>query len=87
MLSIANHAHSAHRNNHINEPVHSSQYESPLEAIGNAMDTNSHLSKAREMIQGIYGKKKKKDNNFSIVEPRSEEVRPNGINPSSNMMH
>ena len=69
MLSIANHAHSDNTANNINEPR---QYESPLEAIGNAMDTNSHLSKAREMIQGIYGKKKKKDNNFSIVEPRQE---------------
>ena len=72
MLSIANHAHSNNTANNINEPLNNSQYESPLEAIGNAMDTNSHLSKAREMIQGIYGKKKKKDNNFSIVEPRQE---------------
>jgi len=32
--------------------------ESPLEAIGNAMDHNANLQKAREMIQNIYGRKK-----------------------------
>ena len=42
-----------------------------MEAIGNAMETNSQLHKARQIIQGIYPRKnRKRDNNYSIVENR-----------------
>ena len=41
-----------------------------MEAIGNAMDSNNQMHKAREMIQGIYGKKRRENNNFSIVDKK-----------------
>lgn len=72
MLSIANYSHEGH------DTVNgSNSYESPLQAIGNAMDTNNHLQKARQMIQGIYGKKNRKRDNFSIVEPNSNDFLSN----------
>jgi hypothetical protein len=38
------------------------------------METNSHLNKARQMIQGIYGRKGKNKDNYSIVENHRAET-------------
>ena len=67
MLSIANYEHDPSNTNIFNGNINY-ESESPLEAIGNAMETNSQLHKARQLIQGIYPRKnRKRDNNYSIV--------------------